>query len=635
MENGGKPASQGRDTKRPFGLTDAQEFASVFERFRPALVRHCTRVLKDSHAAEDVVQETYIRVLCRLDRFDRSRPAFPWLLTIAHRLALNYLRSTKAHPLGGNGAWLEDVRDISATGSEDPFEAVAAREEREFIIQAVRALPPRQRRVLLQSVDGKRYADIAASEGISLGATKLVAFRARESLRKACRDRRVAIVLIPFSATRARLSAIRARGRRLLTESRVHFRKSAEPIFEVLGGSITHGIAAFAVTLAALASDGVVVARQGGPSQPESASLSEAAALEVEHSAATRVVSPAVVRREGERSEQATLRELLRPTAPPEDTTFTSIAVSPNYEHDRTLIAAGSAACPIVICPVLFISRDGGATWERRVPKAFHGQTIVLPPAYPRDPRIYAMGPTGLEVSHDHGHSFRPASPVQGEMAMSPLFDRGDPRILIASALVTEYRADTRVTKPAGFIGPAGQWMTVAFSPAYLSDRTVFVTAAEWSGTTRPSVSRCVRTICRAVGFRDVEELGIRVSPGFVDDQTVYAFGGGRIFRSTDGGDTYATLPGSVSLDEPIIWDLLVAPDGKLFAAIVEAAGGFVIRSTDGGGTWTRHAIRLQGFELGPNYLALTPDNRLIALGSFGIACSVDSGSTWRSRCPR
>jgi RNA polymerase sigma factor (sigma-70 family) len=610
----------------------SESFARIFEDHRAALVRHCAAVLHDPHAAEDVVQETFMRASARLDLFDPTRPAFPWLRTIAHRLALNTLRGTTVTPMGGNGAWLEALTRHRGNAEEDvPFEMAHVREQYAAAVRALAALPPRQRRALLRSLAGTPYSEIAAEEKISLGGAKLLVFRAREQLRNACRSRMLGGVMLQSAGLRRRVREIsfRLRTRGGTTAN------SFLGALGALGGSLAPGVTAMALAIGALAPPAAMAGYREKVLAPIASISGRVSTFE----RAKIQPAPAPVRTFP--VQHWGVPALLDPTrdATPDNTEIFSITPSPGYEKDHTLFAAGDFGClRTTWCEVLFISRDGGATWIRPLAKRFCGTTILLPPAYPADPRIFAMGLCGLQVSSNGGASFDVALPLYGPVAISPLFNAGDPRILIGGSVITEYWADHGIAKPARLIGPTDV-AQVAFSPAYAADRTIFVGGArpDSYGGMRPTVNRCVDLVCDSVVFDEgVESAWIRPSPAFARDKTVFAFDRkDKLFRSVDGGKTFAVS--TPSFARRGVWrDLLVAADGTLLAAFLNGFGtpNGVYRSRDGGATWTGISVPLPGFGDGVSELALLPDGRLIAAGINAIACSTDSGRSWKSRCP-
>ena len=74
-----------------------QSFAGLVDRLGPAILVYLQRRLGNRHAAEDVMQETFLCVHGALERYDPLRPLRPWLYSIATRQAISYQR--KCRPL--------------------------------------------------------------------------------------------------------------------------------------------------------------------------------------------------------------------------------------------------------------------------------------------------------------------------------------------------------------------------------------------------------------------------------------------------------------------------------------------------------------------------------------------------------
>ena len=96
-------------------------FEALVDRLGPRLLRYLRRRVRDEHAAEDVLQETFLKAYRNLGRYDPSRSFATWIFTIATRLAASYLRSRR--PAAG-----VDGLDPPATGV-GPAEAASRREQ--------------------------------------------------------------------------------------------------------------------------------------------------------------------------------------------------------------------------------------------------------------------------------------------------------------------------------------------------------------------------------------------------------------------------------------------------------------------------------------------------------------------------
>lgn len=603
---------------------DDEAFAAIYTRYREAVYAVCLKRLRDASLAEDVVQDTFMRAYACLDRFDITQRLLPWLVSIAVR------RCTDLFRRNGRTEATEDVELMLAEydGADPTLDAVMASEDRRRLERALRKLAPRQRRaLLLHAIEGWSYADIASAEGVSVASTKSLLFHARENLRRACRRGLLAALVIP--------GGLRARIRRIGWNVRTRAQSAAEPFVGVTGNSLASGLAALVLAATAAGATPVVTHAAGArdvaavASAPTGPSGANGAGV---HGAAAPAAVPRAVPLTG---------SLLDPAAgaTPDDTQFHDFAASPQYEKDHTILAAGAVPCAHSTCPVLFRSSNSGATWTRLRARGFNGYRLLLPPAFPVDRRIFAMGPSGLQRSDDGGRTFRTVHPVEGEAAMSPLFNVGDPRILVAAGTVFEYWADSGLVKPASLLAPAGLRLTVAFSPSFPQDDRFFVggLGVDTRGVQRPAIHRCAGVACEQSLLPSGSGVPqMRVSPGFASDRLAYVFTTDSLFRSIDGGASFAALAMPGAHGERI-GDLLISRRNGYALLAGVTAGAKVARaiytSTDGGRTWRGYRIARPGFEFGVSSLA-SVGKTLLAGGSVrGLACSRDGGRTWAAYC--
>ena len=606
---------------------DDDSFATIYRRYRQEVYEVCRRRLRDPIAAEDVTHDTFLRAYSNLHVFDDERRLLPWLIAIATRRCIDVQRRDSRTSAS------DSVVDGDVRCGDDPtLEAVVAGEERRRLERGLKRLAPRQRRaLLLHAIEGWSYADIATAEGVSVASTKSLLFHARQNLRRACRRGLLGVLVIPTGALR--------RMREYVAPIRARMHTVMEPLAQSAAGPLASSVSAMVMVIAALVpqTDGVRVA-PGLGDEPMSGSTFAAFSGSAGSSSGPRLTgTPA----RAYPRQMSLTKALLDPRegATPEDTQLTSVAPSPNYEEDRTLLAAGRVPCQRRSCEVLFKSRDGGRSWQRLASKDFTGHTVLLPPSYPADPRIFAMGESGLQVSEDGGITFHDVLPLEGDAAISPQFSDEDPRILVGASVVTEYWPNEALAKPAALVGPVGTWLTVTFSPNYATDGIVFVGGIrpDASGVMRPTVNRCAGSVCENVIFEEgFDAPWLRASQAFARDGTVYAFTSRVLFRSADGGHAF-TSSSPAYAGRGTIRDLFV-PNGREVVAAVQHAGdtgsGGVYRSVDGGRTWSGGRVAAAGFESGVSRVIGLPDGRLIALGaSSGIACSADGGRSWSERC--
>ena len=135
----------------------------------------------DRNAAEDLVQETYLRALSARRKPPVEENLRGWLFTILHNVWRNEVRRRRPRPL-------DDVAQALAAPGDGPAEALRRREERMQVRRAIAELPEAFRSVvLLRCVEGFSYRDVAAIVGCPAGTVMSRLARARAMLRKRLR----------------------------------------------------------------------------------------------------------------------------------------------------------------------------------------------------------------------------------------------------------------------------------------------------------------------------------------------------------------------------------------------------------------------------------------------------------------
>jgi RNA polymerase sigma factor (sigma-70 family) len=155
--------------KEPFEKVVAEHGARV--------LRVC-RVLLGSHDAEDAWSETFLAALRAYPELPPDANVEAWLVTIAHRKAIDALRSAKRQPVP-----VEKVPIDEASAGPGPANGAAA--DAGDLWQAVRTLPDKQRQAIAYHyVADLPYAEIAAILGGSTDAARRAAADGIKSLRK-------------------------------------------------------------------------------------------------------------------------------------------------------------------------------------------------------------------------------------------------------------------------------------------------------------------------------------------------------------------------------------------------------------------------------------------------------------------
>lgn len=154
------------------------------------LARNASRVLNlafrylgDRAAAEDVVQETFLKLYQARDRYRPDAPFGAYLLRIATNACLSHLRRKRPQSLDGD----DDERrtDPPDPQAVAPGQAMADEELAARVRDAVQQLPDRQRMaILLNKFEGLDYSQVAEQLGLTVPATKSLLHRARMALKE-------------------------------------------------------------------------------------------------------------------------------------------------------------------------------------------------------------------------------------------------------------------------------------------------------------------------------------------------------------------------------------------------------------------------------------------------------------------
>lgn len=151
---------------------------------KDALFRLALRITLSREEAEDIVQETLIKVWNRRDSWDTIESIEAFSMTICRNMSLDRLR---LHD--NQNASLDD--DDSSIGSErldsgsTPYERTVQREKVEIVRTLIDSLPEKQRSCMqLRDFEGKTYKEIAAVLGISEDLVKVNIFRARQTIKQ-------------------------------------------------------------------------------------------------------------------------------------------------------------------------------------------------------------------------------------------------------------------------------------------------------------------------------------------------------------------------------------------------------------------------------------------------------------------
>jgi RNA polymerase sigma-70 factor (ECF subfamily) len=165
-----------------------ERFVAVFrERYRD-LYGLAYRLLGDHGEAEDVVQETFLRLdgQAVLDRPDEEVAA--WLRRVCLNTAYNRLRGQRRASDRLDRAGRAERADDETDTAPTPLMDVLRAEEQRAVRQALSSLPERQRACLLLRHAGYSYAEIAATLDLAVGSVGVLLARGERAFRDAYLD---------------------------------------------------------------------------------------------------------------------------------------------------------------------------------------------------------------------------------------------------------------------------------------------------------------------------------------------------------------------------------------------------------------------------------------------------------------
>ena len=170
-------------------MRNQPEFDEIYREFQPKIRRYLSRMLKDE-AAEDIVQEVFVKISRNLDRFEGRSSFSTWIYRIATNAALDKLRSP-SFKRSSEHTTLEDYAETQDrnvwNGQAEPFvdQEVIRKEMGDCVREFVDRLPPDHRTVLvLSELEGFKNREIADILDISLDNVKVRLHRARARLKK-------------------------------------------------------------------------------------------------------------------------------------------------------------------------------------------------------------------------------------------------------------------------------------------------------------------------------------------------------------------------------------------------------------------------------------------------------------------
>jgi RNA polymerase sigma-70 factor, ECF subfamily len=169
---------------------DPEAFERLVQTFGGRLLAVTRRILRDEEDARDAVQEAFVSAFKARAQFNADSRVSTWLHRIAVNAALMKLRTKRRKPEAALDDLMPGFKDdghhteMFVAWDEPVDEAMARRQQAEFVREAIAQLPDSYRQVLLmRDIEGKDTEETATAMGLTPNAVKIRLHRARLALR--------------------------------------------------------------------------------------------------------------------------------------------------------------------------------------------------------------------------------------------------------------------------------------------------------------------------------------------------------------------------------------------------------------------------------------------------------------------
>ena len=167
------PEARDRDLMARLRHGDEDAFRGLFHRYAPSAKALAMRVVRQSHLAEEIVQEAFMAVWRDPGSYDGERGSVrSWLMGMVHHRAVDLVRREEAHRRRAEASIPEAIEEQD-DHSDEIVQRMSLPEERRVVRAALVDLPSEQRDVLeMMYFDGLSQSMIAERTGIPLGTVK-------------------------------------------------------------------------------------------------------------------------------------------------------------------------------------------------------------------------------------------------------------------------------------------------------------------------------------------------------------------------------------------------------------------------------------------------------------------------------
>ncbi len=159
---------------------DVVEFTLLFNRYKVKVYNYVVKMISDKMAAEDIVQNVFLKLFERMDTIRNKNSISYWIFTTVRNEVYMFIRSKKIKADQFNVA---DTDELEVQSGEDISAQVELNETKNLIMQELNNMPNEQKEVfILKEYSGFSYKEISALLKIDGGLVKSRLFKARQKL---------------------------------------------------------------------------------------------------------------------------------------------------------------------------------------------------------------------------------------------------------------------------------------------------------------------------------------------------------------------------------------------------------------------------------------------------------------------
>jgi RNA polymerase sigma-70 factor (ECF subfamily) len=174
-----------RDIARGLRQRDVDFLRALVGQYQYRLVRYFIYLLGKRDSVDDLVQETWLRVLERGRSYDGRSRFEPWLFTIARNLAIDHMRKRRVFSIDSNHSPEQELEALTpVSNAPSPFEQAARTEDAQRLAHSLQMLEPIYREALvLRFQEDLSLQEMAAVIGASVSTVSSRIYRGLAALR--------------------------------------------------------------------------------------------------------------------------------------------------------------------------------------------------------------------------------------------------------------------------------------------------------------------------------------------------------------------------------------------------------------------------------------------------------------------